>query len=219
MYKRWEPPSNKRKLRHWLKIIRQAKTWQLLVVLVLLSFLSATLLRLNNLGMIERRDAVIAADKKGDREEARRTLVELQRFVAGHMNTSLEKGVSLKEIFQQDYQTALTAAASTNNPASEVYQKASLECQARFQGGVESFRNDYVACVSNAVSNLPPEQQQEAALPRASAYTYNFSSPLLSLDLAGISVLLTVALGLVIVVRLVALYWLRWLIKRRRKVL
>lgn len=219
MYKRWEPPANKRRLRHWLKVVRQAKTWQLLIVFILLSFLCATLLRLNNLGMVERRDAVIAADKKGDREAAKQALFELQRYVAGHMNTSLEKGVSLKEIFQQDYQTALAAATNVDNPASEVYQKASIECRARFQGGVESFRNDYVVCVSNAVSSLPQEQQQAAALPRASAYIYNFSSPLLSFDLAGIFVLLVIILGLIIIVRLVALYWLRWLIKRRHNVL
>lgn len=219
MYKRWEPPSDKRRLRHWLKIIRHAKTWQLLIVLVLLIFLAATLLRLNNLGMIERREAVIAADKKMDREAAKKALLELQHYVSGHMNTSLEKGVSLKEIFQQDYQKALATAAAASNPSSEVYQRASLECQERFRGGVESFRNDYVACVSAAVANLPPEAQQSAALPRASAYTYNFASPVLSFDFAGIAVVLVVLLGLVIIVRLVALYWLRWLIKRRRRVL
>lgn len=215
MYKRWAPPKSTRDLRHWLRIIKKAKTWQLIIVLILCSFIAATFLRLNNLGMIERREAVYSADREGDPVKIKLTLVELQHYVASHMNTSLGKGVSLFESYNRDYKSAVDAAADTTNPNSSVYQQASVECQARFQGGVESFRNDYVTCVQNAVNSLSEAQINAPQLPRGADYTYNFASPLISFDLAGIFTVISITLALFIIFRLTLFYLLKWMIKRR----
>ena len=53
-------------VRRTVKAVEKVKTWQLAVVLLMAVFVAATFLRLNNIGMIERRDAVYAADEAGD---------------------------------------------------------------------------------------------------------------------------------------------------------
>lgn len=204
-------------MRHWLKMFQTAKTWQLALLLVLCLFIAATFLRLNNLGMVERREAVIAADKTGDKAVIRQTLAELQHYTSGHMNA--EPGpLYLQESFNRDYAAAISAAASQRNSSSDVYQQAAIACQARFQGGTASFRNDYVACVAAAVGNLTPQQQQTVSLPVPSTYRYSFSSPLISFDLAGIGCMLSLFLAAVISLKIIGVVSLRLLIKRRQNV-
>lgn len=219
MYKRWEPRGNSFNARKLLRWLKKAKTWQLLIVLILLAFVAATFLRLNNIGMIEHRKAVLSADKQTDNQKTKNKLTELQNYVSSHMNASLGGGVVLENTYRRDYDAAIEAAANTHNDSSDVYQKAPIECSARFQGGVASFRNDYVTCVNNIISGLSPDQQKKANLPSRANYRYNFVSPLISLDFAGIFVILTIILTIFILLRWIMLYTLRFIIKRRAKVL
>ncbi len=218
MYKRWEPKKDRFSARNLLRWLKKAKTWQLILLLILIGFIAATFLRLNNIGMIERRDAVLAADKKLDKAGAKQTLVELQNYVSSHMNSDMDKGILLSNIYQKDYNEAVASAADARNPNSDLYQKASLDCRARFQGGSTSFRNDYVTCVADVVSQLPANQQS-ANVPRLENYHYNFASPLISPDLAGFMTLLALALTFFILLRLILLYSLKFIIKRRAKIL
>lgn len=207
---------DKRHLKLWLNRVRKLRTWQLVIILLLGLVVSVTLLRLNNLGMVERRTAVITADEKGDREELRRTIVELQRYVSRHMNTSLENGFFLAKTYERDRDTALNAAGDAANPNSAVYQQASIDCRSRFQGGRESFRNDYVQCVIDRVSTLAAQSEAELTLklPKADAYRVTFSSPLWTPDLAGLAVAFCVLITLVIIGRLGLLIALRLMLRQ-----
>ena len=200
----------------WLKVI---KTWQLVVILIIMVVLSASLLRLNNLGMVERRDAVKAADEKGDRDQLKQSIIDLQNYVSSHMNTSLgDNGFYLEKSYERDRDKAIEALASETNPNADVYQEAALECQSRFQGGVESFRNDYVQCVASQVAELSSaEAGEELALPKADRYRIDYVSPALSFDLAGLSVLISILLFITIISRLLLLALLRLLLSRRFK--
>lgn len=218
MYKRWEPKKDRFSARNLLRWLKKAKTWQLVLLLVLVGFIAATFLRLNNIGMIQKRDAVLAADKKLDNINTKKELTELQSYVSSHMNSDMGKGIILQSTYQRDYDAAVAAAVNAHNTNSDLYQKASLDCRARFQGTTASFRNDYVTCVANAVSELPANQQS-ANLPHLENYHYNFASPLISPDLAGFFVLIALILTLFILLRLIMLYGLRFIIKRRAKVL
>jgi len=217
MYKRWERVSPQRSLRRFFSALGQAKTWQLLLVAVLCCFVAATFLRLNNLGMVERRQAVIEADKANDRELIRAKLTDLQHWASAHMNA--EPGaVYLKQSYNRDYEAAVAAGASERNPNSDVYQQASVACRERFQGGTASFQNDYVACVAAAVSSLPPEQQKTIPLPHPSGYRYSFSSPLISLDFAGVSFIAASFLLACIFGKITGVMILKLLLRRRAKV-
>lgn len=207
--------ADKRALSKRLWQLRRVKTWQLLIVLLLMLFVAATFLRLNNLGMVERRDVVLEADRRGDKAAIERSLVALQHYVSAHMNTSLQGGFYLEHEYQRDRDAALEAASEAQNPNSVAYQQASVECQERFQGGRESFQNDYVQCVIDRVAELGEGEDATAGLqlPRADMYHYNFASPLWSADFAGISVLICVLIILVIVGRLITLLVLRVMLK------
>ncbi len=207
---------DKRALSHRLQQLRRIHTWQLVIILFFGLLVSATLLRLNNLNMVELRQAVISADEKLDSEATKAALVDLQRYVSSHMNTSLSPGVYLEKAYARDRDAAIASASSTSNPQSAAYQAASIECRARFQGGTESFRSDYVQCVIERVKALSPGADASSiTLPRANQYRYNFVSPLLSFDLAGFAVLVCVFITGVIVVRILAVIVLRMLLKRR----
>lgn len=203
-----------RQWRHRLWQLRLVKTWQLLIVLVLLLFVSASLLRLNNLGMVERRNAVLAADKRADDESVFRALIDLQHYVSTHMNTSLGNGIYLEQKYNRDRDAALRAVSQSGNPNSKVYQQASIECRARWKGGVASFRNDYVQCVVERVSTLGAAKTTSLKLPRADMYRYDFVSPAWTPDFAGFSVLLCLVLVTIIFGRLVTILILRLLLRR-----
>lgn len=204
------------KIRRWLHRVGALKNWQLLVLLLIMTIVSATLLRLNNLGMVERRTAVIAADEKGDKQELRSRIVELQDYISHHMNTSLVRGLYLSKSYERDRDAALAAANSTTNPNSAVYQQASIECRQRFQGGVASFRNDYVQCVVEKVGSMAPQSDPTAGLrlPKADAYRVSFVSPLWTPDAAGFAVLLCVVLILAIISRVITVVILRLLLRK-----
>ena len=213
---RWENLSDKAKYRRILHTVQRLKTWQLVILLLLGMIVSATLLRLNNLGMVERRSVVIAADEKGDEAALRTSIVELQRYVTGHMNTNLGSGFFLTKTYERDRDGALAAAGQTTNPNSSAYQQASIECRSRFQGGRESFRNDYVQCVIEKVGTMSPQSDVEKSLklPKADAYKVNFSSPVWSLDLAGLSVAFCALVTVVIIGRLLLIVALRMLLRK-----
>jgi hypothetical protein len=216
MYKRWEKTKRRHGPRQWLKWLRHAKIWQLALLFILFIFISATFLRLNNLGMVSLRDKVESADKSGSSSLLKQHLTDLQHYASTHMN-AYPGVIYLQESYNRDYASALAAAANERNPNSNVYQQASITCRDRFQGGTASFRNDYVACVAAAVSNLPSEQQQKAHLPSPELYRYSFSSPLISFDVAGLSVMTTFILGLFILTKLTEAITIKLLLKRRRQ--
>lgn len=210
---------NKQTLHKVLTTITHVKTWQLVILLLIGGVLSVSFLRLNNLEMDKRRTAVMEADRLADKEATQARMVELQRYVSAHMNTSLGKGFYLEHEYNRDKADALNVATSDTNPNAAIYQQASIECRNRFQGGVASFRNDYVACVAERVKALSPSSDPTSGLnlPKAESYHYNFASPLWSPDLAGFSVLFCVIITSVILLRAIAAVMIRLVLKHRFK--
>lgn len=192
------------------------RAWQLALILIPLLFVSATFLRFNNLGMVERRDAVLSADKDGDADAVARSLTDLQHYVAAHMNTDLGKGVYLQYSYDRARDAALSSATDAANPNSAVYQQAALDCRSRFVGGVASFRNDYVQCVVERVQALSPQADAVASanLPAADSYRFDYESPAWTPDFAGFFTALSALVVFLIVVRAVSWLVLRLLVRR-----
>lgn len=192
--------ANKRKLHHILTVITRVKTWQLLILLVFCGLVAVTALRQNNLRMIELRNAVTRADEDpaGDTKKA---LHELQNYVTAHMNTNLGNGVYLQEAYQRDYTAAVQAAVTATNPQSALYAQVELECRPVYQR-TKSFPA-YTQCAHDRLAQLAPEQDALATLkaPPTDLYHYNFVSPVISFDPAGIFVLITGVILVLIVVR------------------
>ncbi len=206
---------DKSKLHHWLTVLKRVKTWQLLIILVVFALIAAFLMRQNNLRMVELRQAVTQADAD-PAADTKTALINLQNYVSAHMNTDLGSGVYLQETYQRDYTAAVQAAATATNPNSQLYAQVELECRPVYQR-THSFPA-YTQCASDKLAQLSPGQDALANLktPPVDLYHYNFASPIISFDGAGVFVLLTGAVGFVVIMRLVAYLALLLLLRARR---
>jgi len=198
---------DKKKVKHGLNNLQRLKTWQLLILLVLLSFLAATFLRLNNVGMIERREAVYSADEQGDEEAITSRLYDLQRYVSSHMNTDLGRGVYLEYSYKRDVQEAYDKAAVQGN----VYKKAQEVCAPRYT----SWSYAYIQCTVDELQKYP--SANELKLPISDSYLHSFASPVWSPDFAGFSVFVCVVILMIILLRITGVIILKILLKKHYK--
>lgn len=203
--------ADRERVKKSIRQLQRVKTWQLLIVLILVAFVMATFLRLNNIGMIQRRDAVLAADKTGDVQVIQNRLYDLQRYVAEHMNTDTGP-FYLEQQYRRDAQAAVDAAKSQGNPNGNVNIKADAVCKPQFAVWSQA----YVQCFASELSKYPPspDPAQNANIPSTSLYRHNFAAPLWSPDFAGWSFLVCIVIGLMILIRLISLGILRLLLKK-----
>ncbi len=204
--------AEKRQVRRSIKDLQRIKTWQLLIVLILVGFVAATFLRLNNIGMVERRTAVVNADQANNPEDLIRRLYDLQQYVSAHMNTDMGKGVYLEASYKRDSQKVLDAASGDQNPNGNIYKKAQEVCAPKFSG----YSAAYLQCTTNELAKYPAASDLIGAvkLPSADSYLHVYASPLWSPDFAGWSVLVCIFLILMILVRLISLGVLKLLLRR-----
>lgn len=149
--------------------------------------------------MVERKEAVLSADKVGDVAVTKARLYDLQRYVTSHMNADMEKGVYLEDSFRRDTQAAYTAASNSNNPNGNIYKKAQEVCAPQFT----SYSYAYLQCTMNELAKYPSAGNltDTVVLPKASSYRHVFISPLWSPDFAGWSVLICIVIFTIIIIR------------------
>lgn len=199
--------TDKRDVRRSIKKLQRVKTWQLLVLLIIVAFVAATFLRLNNIGMLERREAVLAADETGDQDVIKSRLYALQRYSANRMNA--ETGPFYLE---HQYRRDAQAAVQRDGPEGNINAEAEAVCAPQF----ESWSQAYVQCFVNELDKHPAaaDPTEQVQLPNTDMYRYSFSSPLWSPGFAGWSVLAGLVIAMIIIARLIGLAVLRWLLKR-----
>lgn len=199
---------NRRTIKSWLKGLQLVRTWQLVMLLILFGFITATFLRLNNIGMIQRRDAVIAADESGDPEAVRARLVDLQRYVAKHINTG-DNMVYLASSYDRDRATLIEAAAQGEQaPDQSVVNKQVDDiCKPQYSG----YNQGYVDCFAREFAKFAPGQDPVSSidLPESASYRYEFASPRISFDFAGLSLFATAFIVAMIVIRALVIMVLR----------
>lgn len=201
----------RRRVKDRIKNIERVKTWQLLIIFILLGFVAATFLRLNNIGMIERRDAVEAADKEGNPETIKARLYDLQRYSSEHMHASAE--VALQHQYNRDWQKSLDDAKTTSDRPN-VYINAETVCRPRFSSWVGPA---YMQCMMDEISRDAGSNsidQQGPEPPNKALYQHSFMSPTWSPDFAGWTVLAAGLVLFAIVVRLLTLLVLRLMLKK-----
>ena len=202
-------------IRFRIKRLKKPAIWQLALVFIVFALLSATFLRFNNLGMIERRNAVIEADKTGDETVITNKLYDLQSFVSKHMNTDLGQGVELTETFKRNQTDNIIATQSAANV--NIYKQANETCQAKkFQ-----YLGQYRQCVYDYLNSVPSGKVVSSTIisddEMRLVYIHNYISPLWSPDLAGFCIFISVIFLLIISFRLVSVLILRLLLKKYTK--
>jgi|SRR5581483_1236217 len=188
---------NKRYLHHLWTRIRPIRTVYLFMLFMISLVICIFALRDNNLTMLKLRNQVYTADKRNTDVEG--SLENLRAYVGAHMNTSLttDNGsvyppIQLKYTYQRLVAAAQTQSASSN---SQLYTQAEDYCQS-LNSGIFSGRSR-VPCVENYIST------HGASVPTipADLYEFDFVSPVWSPDLAGWSLLTTMVLFVLTVVR------------------
>lgn len=203
-----------------LKRLQQVKTWQLVLILVLALFVTATFLRLNNIGMIQRRDAVLSADKQGDADALRNRLYDLQRYAAAHMNADTGP-IYLQESYNRAAEVAKQTAEAQVGGSENIYKKIEDEVcgpLARANGWRWPDAR-YIACQQTELAKYPAAQQGsgEVTLPNKELFRHDFVSPRWSPDFAGLAVIICLVLLLLIVLRLIGVAILRLLLRKHYK--
>lgn len=202
--------ADNKRVKRSIKQLQRIKTWQLVLLLVVSLLVTATFLRLNNIGMIERRTAVLNADKQGDTDIIRARLFDLQRYSAEHMNAN-SGVVYLEEQYKRDTENAIRIA-SRQGAATNINVQADRVCQARHGG----YSQAYVQCFASELAKYPSgaTAPEKAELPSASLYRHEFTSPLWSPDFAGFATVVSALIFLLIILRLLGLALLRMLLHR-----
>lgn len=213
--------TDKRNVRFKIRRLEQIKTWQLLILFVMFAFITATFLRLNNVGMVERREAVYTADKIDDSVGLASRLYDLQRFVSAHMNADPGR-VALVKTYERDNERHKKAYQESSNSTAngDAFQKAEAVCGpiARSNGWRWPDMR-YTNCINQELEKIPGGQavmSEFKPLP-VEPYYHTFTSPLWSPDFAGWSLIVTVIIGLIIIGRLVVLAILRFILRRRKR--
>ena len=216
---------DKKKTKFRIKRLSQIKTWQLVILLIMSGFISATFLRLNNVGMVERRESVEHADKAGDMVNLQQRLYDLQRYVSTHMNADPGK-IALDHTYKQMYDRKLKEFEEEikNQSNNDTVSKVRAVCDARArQGGYGRATTQadprYVSCINEEWEKYPAAKvanlQFEA--PSTEPYYHTFVSPIWSADYAGWSLLVTIFIAMIIAMRLVVLGVLKLMLRRRNK--
>jgi len=202
--------TDRQSIKRGIRRLQYVKTWQLVVLLVLFGFLAATFLRLNNIGMVQRRDAVLEADRHGDPEQIKSRLFDLQRYVTSHMNTNMGT-IYLENQYNRDSQQIINNAGGGSNPNGNIYKKAQDVCAPRFT----SYSQAYLQCTIDYLERYGPadEIKSTVKLPKASAYSHSFVSPIWSPDFAGWTVLICLFIVFMIVARFIGLVVLKLILK------
>jgi hypothetical protein len=201
---------DKRQIRRGIGWLQRVRTWQLILLLIVAGLLCATFLRLNNIGMIERRTAVLSADKQGDPEIIRARLFDLQRYSSAHMNAD-SGTIYLQEQYARDTKASI-AAASAAGSVDNINRLADETCKAQFGG----YSQAYVQCFASELAKVPSgtNAPDKANLPNPSLYRHSFASPAWSPDFAGFTLLICGLIVVLIVTRLLSLLLLRALLRR-----
>lgn len=207
--------ADKGRIQKNIKDLQRIKTWQLVVLLIIIGFIAATFLRINSIGMDQRRDAVIAADQKGDEELLINRLYDLQRYVAAHMNTDLGRGVYLEQSYNRDLQTWQESQYGASNPNGNIYEKAQQVCAPKFS----RYSYAYLQCTTSELEKYPAAKDPatDTSKPRQEAYIHSFAAPVWSPDFAGWAVLVFGVILLLIIIRMISLAVLQLMLRRHYK--
>lgn len=202
--------SDRRQVRRSIQQLQKVKTWQLVLLLILMSFVAATFLRMNNTGMVQRRNAVAAADKVGNVPDITARIYDLQRWSAAHMNA--DSGTFyLQEQYNRDAQRALSQSSDLSAASAQANADAEAVCRPQFNGWSTAYMQCFLAELAKHPSS---EKLPEPKLPSPALYRYSFVSPLWSPDFAGWSIIGCLVIIIMIIGRIISLFVLRLMLRR-----
>ncbi len=223
--------SKKKKSKKALSRIFHISSWKLILVLILLIFLGATLLRFDNLRMVELRDAVLAADEQEDKDKILSSLNELRNFTLKHIIfiTISENGQDqivfgtgpfyLENLYIHDAKEAIAKqqaeiekqGTTGQNPNGNIFYKVAQICDGRARaGGWPYYDKRYLDCYTNELAKYPSSSslttELEAVLPPTENYRFDIAAPMWYPCASGIVILIAIIIAIWLICRFI--FWL-----------
>lgn len=175
---------------------QRVKPWHFLLALTVVSgVVCVVALRDNYAHMVSLRDAVYTADKNDANTTV--ALQNLQAYVTRHMNASLAQPngvyppIQLKYTYDRLVQAQGEQLAQISGQNSQVYTDAQHYCEGLYPGG---YVINKIPCIQNYINSHGVNTPINLKPIPASLYEFDFVSPRWSPDLAGWSLLTTIAL-------------------------
>lgn len=218
--------AKKSKLKQALSKMFHFSTWKLVLVLILMCFVAATLLRIDHIRMTELKNAVMEADASNDDEAIASSLAELQTFTRTHIifNYFDENGEQkiifgtgafyLENQYNRKANEALKVAQEKINQQGgnmneyNVHKKVAEICDAEaIKHGWRYPNINYINCFVNELAKYPEADQLTVAasanLPSTDLFRYDYASPIWYPCASGIVILICVILLIIVLVRFV----------------
>ena len=212
------------------QLFKQIKTWQLLLALIPLLFLTATFLRFDHLKM--HADGKEITSQAEIDQNLTTTLTNLKQYTESHIIINfIEKNgrnvltfgtgpFYLENQYNRKATTALAEAENQlkqtgdNNPNGNIFAKAMEICKPQAIAHGWAWNSPgYLNCMTGVINSYPSTDQLTTSLaaniPPTSLYRYDFSSPVWAPNLAGFSVLLCLLIFILILLRFIGFLILR----------
>lgn len=211
-------------VRRLLRSFGAVQNWQLFLILIPLLFVTATLLRLDHLRMVELRDAVLEADSLGDTEILQEKLQALQKFTFTHVVVNITERNGVQKIsfgtgpfyLENQYLKAANEAiaeaegqlADDSNPNGNIYAAVSAICRPlAIANGWAWNSPGYLNCWTSELAKYPAadelNSQLTANVPSTELFRYDYASPIWAPSWAGWAILACIILLAIIIIRLV----------------
>ncbi|MBR0403183.1 hypothetical protein IJI55_01365 [Candidatus Saccharibacteria bacterium] len=201
--------------------IKNLKNWQLALILLPLLFLIATLMRFSHLHMNDLKSQVLEADKQGNTEEIQTKLKELQEYTLSHIVINIVEKNGIQEVvfgtgpfyLEQSYIRDATKAIqdaenslTDDNPNGNVFAAAMSVCKPQAIANGWAWNSEgYLNCFTSEINKYPAEQtiSAKAQIPSTALYRYDFASPVWTLGITGILIIIAILLAIIIVIRFI----------------
>ncbi len=217
----------KKKPRSLLARIFQVKNWKLILILILMLFVSATLLRLDHIEMIKLRQDVLDTDAREDatNDEIIASLNKLKEFTTKHITIDAyeENGVEhirfgtgrivLANSYYRKANEVLTKAQNeadnyVTNPNGNIYRQVADICDAQGKRYGWAYPDPrYINCWQDELAKFPSSEELQsqiiAQIPSAELYEYEFASPYWYPCASGFAILACAILVLLILIRII----------------
>ena len=222
--------SKKKKSKKTLSKIFHISSWKLILVLILLVFLGATLLRFDHIKMSELREAVLTADEEEDTDKILSSLNELRNFTLKHIvfNILEDNGEQqiifgtgpfyLENLYIHDAKEAIKKqqeeiekkGITDKNPNGNIFAKVAKICDGKARTyGWPYYDKRYLNCYTTELAKYPSSSSLttdlEAVLPPVDNYRYDIASPIWYPCASGVVILIAVILAIWVICRFI--FW------------
>lgn len=170
--------------------MKHIKPWHLFIICIVTAAIGIHAVRQNNIKMALLREDVFIADKQN--QPIDEPLNVLRDYIAKHMGTSSE--VPLKYSYERATKRALDTSTGVDGNPSDIFADLPGSCASG--GFIDSTKPCVKEHINQKLALLDAKQVALTQVPDKKLFNYSFSSPIISYDLAGFSLVIAAMSGI-----------------------